>query len=80
MESIRFKECNATYAENQDEYKTLPTFHDKQNGIVVSCYKLTFKDLLKIILTRKIWLGLMTFNQPLQPQLLSVNKTDLINE
>ena len=80
MESIKFKECNATYAENQSEYKTLPTFHDKENGIVVSCYKLTFKELIKLILTRKIWLGIMTFNKPLQPQLLSVNKHDIIEK
>jgi len=78
MKVIKFKECNVNFAENQEEYKTLPAFHDSKNGIVVSCYKLSLKDLIKVAFTRKIWLGIMTFNKPLQPQLMSVDKYELI--
>lgn len=78
MKSVKFKECNVNFAENQDEYVTLPAFHDSKAEVVISCYKVTFKELLKLMVTRKIWLGIMTFNEPLQPQLLSVNKKDLI--
>ena len=77
MNAVEFKGCNVELAKNQKEYKTLPAFHDTENGIVVTCYKLSFKDLLKIIFTRKVWLGQMTFNKPLQPQKLSVNRKDL---
>lgn len=80
MKAIKFKECNANFAENQKEYKTLPAFYDKQTGIAVSCYKLSLKETIKIILHRKVWVGIMTFNKPLQPQLLSVYKKDLIVE
>ena len=78
MKAINFKECNVNFAGNQKEYKNLPAFYDSKNGIVISCYKLTFKDLMKVIFTRKIWLGVMTFNKPLQPQLMSIYKSKLI--
>ena len=77
MNAVEFKGCNVELAKNQKEYKTLPAFCDTENGIVVTCYKLSFKDLLKIFFTRKVWLGQMTFNKPLQPQKLSVNRRDL---
>ena len=78
MEAIKFKECNVDFAKNQEEYNTLPAFADRKNGVVTTCYKLSLKDLIKIIFTRKIWLSLLTFNKPLTPQLLSVNKKDVI--
>ena len=48
-----------------------------ENGIVITCYKLSLIDLLKVVFTRRVWLGQMTFNEPLQPQKLSVNRKDL---
>ena len=77
MENIKFKECNTVFAKDQKEYKELSAFRD-EDGTVITCYKLSFKEIIKIVFTRKIWLGLMTFNKPLQSQLLSVDKNDLI--
>lgn len=77
MENIKFKECNTVFAKDQKKYKELSAFRD-EDGTVITCYKLSFKEIIKIIFTRKIWLGLMTFNKPLQPQLISANKDDLI--
>ena len=79
MKPIKFKECNCVFAESQDEYKSLPAFVDK-NGIVVTCYKLSFIDIVKVIFTGKLWSGVMTFRKPLQPQLLSVSKEDIITK
>ena len=77
MKAIKFKGCNVEFAKNQDEYKTLPASLNKDEGIVTTCYKLSYMDLLKVIFTRKVWLGQMTFNKPLQPQKISVNRNDL---
>ena len=52
MEAIKFKECNVDFAKNQEEYKTLPAFADRKNGVVTTCYKLSLKDSIKIIFTR----------------------------
>ena len=51
MNAVEFKGFNVEFAKNQKEYKTLPAFHDKENGIVVTCYKflrlLEYKELIK---------------------------------
>ncbi len=40
MEAVRFKESNMVFAENQDEYKSLPAYIDN-DGVVVTCCKLS---------------------------------------
>ena len=71
MKQIKFKECNITYAENQPEYLSLPTYKTK-SGEVTSCWKLSFFDKLRIIITGRMFLSILTFNNPLQPQKMSV--------
>ena len=70
MEAIKFDGFNTVYAAEQPEYIPLPA-HKSRDGIVTACWKLSFKERLKIFLTGKIWQKIMTFNEPLQPQLLS---------
>lgn len=71
MEIIKFKECNCTYAKDQPEYLPLPA-HKTNDGIVTSCWKLSWLDKLIILFSGRVWLRLMTFNNPVQPQLMSV--------
>ena len=72
MEVIKFKECNVTFAENQPEYLPLPA-HKTSDGIITSCWKLSFLERLRVALTGKLYLRILTFNQPLQPLKMSVN-------
>ena len=72
MKSIKFKECNVEIAKDQEEYNTLYAYMD--NKVTVSCYKLSFKEWLKILFSGELWLGQANFGQPLQPQLPSVYK------
>lgn len=65
MEPIKFKHHNVIYAENQPEYLPLPAFRNDTETI--SCWRLTFKERIKILLGRPLWLRQMNFNQPLQP-------------
>ena len=67
MIPIKFPEQNCTYAKNQKEYLPLPTFKSI-DGEVISCWKLTFFERIKLLFTVKLWLRQLTFNQPLQPQ------------
>jgi len=71
MNPINFKEQNCIFAEHQQPYLPLPV-HKTDDGMVVSCWKLTWKERLKIIFTGKIWCALLTFNSPLQPQKLQI--------
>jgi len=73
MKPIDFPEKTCVYAENQPEYIPLPV-HKTEDGIVTSCWKLSLKERIRVLFSGKIWCGIMTFNKPLQPQKLSIEK------
>lgn len=79
MKPTEFKESNTTFGKNQPNYSPLPalSFKDSQ-GIVITCWKLSFFERMKLIFTGRIWLSSMTFLQPLQPLYLTVNKNEVI--
>lgn len=73
MKAIKFPECNVIFAKDQPEYLSLPAYKSIQ-GQVVSCWKMGLRERLKVLFTGKVYLSLLTFNKPLQPQLLMVDK------
>jgi len=78
MEPIKFSECNVTFGEGQPEYKPLPAYLDKgEKGQAVTCWELSDDDLKKIAETKKIYLSQLTFHNPLQSIVLTVNKEDI---
>ena len=79
MKIIVFEECNIIFAENQPEYLPLPA-HKTIDGIVTSCWGLSFVERLKVVLMGRFYLQVLTFNQSLQPVLLSVDKPVLSEE
>ncbi len=76
MENIKFEGCNVEIAKNQKEYKTLQAFQDEQ--VTITCYRLSFLERIKLLFTGKLWLGQMNFGTPLQPQLPTVDMSDLL--
>lgn len=76
MKNVKFEGCNVVYGKGQPEY--IPLYAQKAGDVSITCYKLSFKERLKVLFTGVIWLGQMNFGKPLQPQLPSVNKNDLI--
>ena len=79
MEPIKFERSNVVYAENQPEYSPMPC-HKTKDGILTICWKLSPKERVKALFTGKMWQSIMTFNKPLQPQLMSFNKIKLQGE
>ena len=75
MKPEKFKECNVTYGEGQNEYMPLPALRF-DDGTVVMCWKLSWKELFKVVFHRKVWVSLLTFNHPLQPISVSVDHED----
>lgn len=67
------------YAKNQTSYKPLPVIKC-QDGTVISRWKLSFREIIKIIWSRSIFLKVATFNTPLQPVNLSVEQPKLMVE
>ena len=71
MRPTKFKECNTTFAKDQPEYLPLPV-HRSADGIVTSCWKVNLWESVICFITGKIYISVMTFNNPLQPQKPSV--------
>ena len=81
MKPIQFKEANSIFAENQPEYIPLPAFkNNTEEAEVITCWKLTFLERLRILIFGKIWLCLLTFNQPLKPIFITTKKSEIFNE
>ena len=66
-----FPEITTTLALDQPEYRPLPVcvYGDR----TISCWKLTLWERLKLLFTGRLWLLVLNFRQPLQPQLPTVN-------
>jgi hypothetical protein len=61
------------YAKDQPPYFPLPTRVDAE-GTVVTCWQLTWRERLTLLLRGTLFLTLLTFNKPLQPIRCSVDK------
>jgi hypothetical protein len=72
MRLIQFKEQTTIIAKDQPQYMPMPVWRlsgDIQ-GRIICCWKLTFWERIWLLFTGKIWHHILTFNDPVQPQLL----------
>ena len=72
MKATKFEAYNTNYAKDQSQYITLPA-HKTPKGLVTSCWTLSWWERLKVIVSGKIYLRIMTFNKPLQPLKLTTD-------
>lgn len=79
MNLIEFPEQTVVIAKNQPEYYPLPAWRKTNDpeGRVVCCWRLNFAERLFLLVSGKIWHQVLTFNQPLQPQLLQCSKPEM---
>lgn len=75
-ELVEFPEQTIVYAKDQPEYRPLPAYRyaNDPSGTIVCCWKLSARDRLRVLFTGHLWHSILTFNQPLQPQRLQVDK------
>lgn len=73
MEPVKFKEANSVFGKEQEEYFDLPAYRDEK-GVVTTFWKFTFKERIKILFGAGIILQNKTFNNPLQPISMFLNK------
>lgn len=81
MKPIKFPEHNIVFAEDQPEYEPLPAFYDTQSneGYVISCWKLSWRERLRILIKGELWVSLLTFHKPLTPSFFTTKKEDILN-
>jgi len=78
MELIEFSEQTVVIAKDQPEYLPLPAhqFNDDE-GRIAFCWKMTWAERINVFFTGKLWHQVLTFNKPLQPQMLGTSKPDM---
>lgn len=74
-----FLEQNIIFAKDQPEYLPLPALR-LENGDVITCWHLSDEEIEKIKESKTLYLSVKTFNQPLQPVFLTVDKSEIIIE
>lgn len=76
MDLIEFPEQTVVIAKDQPGYRPLPAyrFPNDPTGKIVCCWRLTLRERLAVLLGGTLWHQILTFNRPLQPQLLMVEK------
>ena len=80
MNPVAFPEANTVIAEDQPEYIPLPAHVDTTNpaGRVTFCWQLNEDEIAEVRRTGQIWHTVLTFGGPLQPQMLTVEKPELV--
>jgi hypothetical protein len=61
------------YAKDQPEYQPLPA-HRSPDGTVLTRWKLSWRERLTILFRGDLYLFVSTYNKPLQPLMLQVEK------
>lgn len=66
------------YAKDQPEYRQLPAYRES-DGTVVTRWRLSWSERIKLLFTGDLWLTVLTFNHPLQPVKLQT-KCPIVSE
>lgn len=76
MKVVSFPEQTVLIAKDQPEYIALPAHRLKNDpyGRITCCWQLTWRERLAVLFSGRIWHQVLTFNNPLQPQLLMAEK------
>ena len=78
MKPVKFKHQTTVFAKDQPEYQPLPALViDSPNGEVVSCWKLSFKERIRVLFLGRVWLSISSFNKPLSPSFLSADRKEI---
>ena len=73
----RWSVSEIVFAKDQPEYIPLPALKF-QDGLVVTRWGLSWKERLTILLGGSVYLGLLTYNHPLQPIRISTSVEEVV--
>lgn len=80
MKPVEFKHQNIVFAKDQPEYTPLPALKlNTPQGEVISCWKMTLKERIIVLFTGRVWISLLSFNNPLTPSYLAVRREEVFN-
>jgi len=64
------------YAKDQPEYQPLPAWKS-EDGTVLTRWRLTWRERLRLLFTGDLYVFLSTFNKPLQPILIQTERPEV---
>lgn len=73
---LHFHVLETVFAKDQPEYLPLPAIVT-DDGTVITRWKLSWRERLRVMFSGNLYLSQMTFGEPLQPQLPSVDEPQL---
>lgn len=77
MTAVEFPQSNTIVAKDQPEYTPLPALLSGHPcGQMATCYRLTFRERLKLLWYGKLWIETLTFHRGVTPIRPSVNEPD----
>jgi len=81
MKIIEFSEQTVVIAKGQPQYIPMPAYRlpNDPKGRIVCCWELSWLERLRVLFSGLIWHQILTFDAPLQPQLLTVTKPEMGN-
>lgn len=66
MKPIAFPQQNTVFAKDQPEYLPLPAH--VAHPVTTTCWHLSWRERMTVLVRGRLWLQQMNFSQPLQPQ------------
>lgn len=79
MKPITFSEQSTVAGKGQEEYQPLPALKkNTPNGELIACWKGTWRERLRFLVTGRMWVSLLTFNQKVTPSFLTTIKSEVI--
>ncbi len=76
MKPIEFPEMNTVYGKGSKRFLPLPA-HTTGGGHVITCWRPSFGERLRILCTGRIWCSQLTDKKGLQPQFLTAKRLEL---
>jgi hypothetical protein len=73
-----FEHMEVVYAKDQPEYLPLPALHVDDGNGVLTHWKLSWRERLRIFWYGDLYLHMLTFRKPLQPISLSLKAPELM--
>lgn len=73
MKPVEFPQQNVVFAKDQPEYLPLPAYRSANGHVVTSCWRMSWRERLRNLFSGRVYVSLLTFGSPLQPQIISIN-------
>lgn len=75
MTPASFPEQTVVFAKDQSDYLPLPAHvTDDGYGVATFCWRLTWRERIRLLINGKLWHQVMTCRGPLQPQKILTEK------